>query len=222
MKVRHSILDFPSNFNQVFALKLAQVFADVDRCLDESYRDGRHSLDERTIIIYGGVAVMLWLGGVSHLYRDATRDLDLVGTSSFRSSSSLFDNFKRMFLKSADGLLDEVQFSGRMFFMPPDYETNLVDISGALDLTFLRVLVLHPFDLMISKFARYADKDYEDIMALFKCFVAGENRDEFLNYFYVSYPYASDVEQRNFRDGLLDVVGVDFDELKINHDPSNL
>jgi len=59
-------------------------------------------------------------------------------------------------------------------------------------------------------------------MALFKCFVAGENRDEFLNYFYVSYPYASDVEQRNFRDGLLDVVGVDFDELKINHDPSNL
>lgn len=165
---------------------------------------------------------MLWLAGTTELSRDSTRDLDLLGTKKFYSSLSLFDDFKRLFLSAPGNLLNEVQPTGGQHFAPPDYQDNLVDISEVLDLTFLRVLVLHPFDLMISEFARYADKDYEDISALFECFVVDGNRDDFLNYFYTSYPYANPSEQRNFREGLSDVVGVEFDESKINRDPSNL
>lgn len=153
---------------------------------------------------------------------DRPRDLDLAGTRGFYESTSLFSDFHESFLIASAGLLDEVQFSGGQFFKPPDYMANLVDLSGRLDLKFLKVMVLHPLDLMLSKFARYADKDYEDISALFEFFVTDKIRDEFFKYFYTSYPYASGSEQRNFRDGLLDVTGVEFDASKVNHDPSNL
>ena len=222
MDVVHSDLQFPLVFTQPFATDFFNIIKSVDRYLGGLYLDNQLSIEDRTMIIYGGVAVMLWLGGVTPLHRDATRDLDLVGTRGFYDSTPLFADFQASFLIAAAGLLDEVQFSGGQFFKPPDYMVNLVDLSGRLDLNFLKVMVLHPFDLMLSKFARYADKDYEDISALFEFFVIDERRDEFFDYFYISYPYASDSEQRNFRDGLLDVTGVEFDESKVNHDPSNL
>lgn len=217
---KHHKAFFPAAQNNTFYTYFNEYIRRVDESLDS--QDVKHSEEERTLVVMGGTAVFLWMGDDIDVNRSPTRDLDVAGTLTLMSNELITSTLKHAVKDSS--VFQEIQFVGNKFFTPPDEVDNRCDVTEFFDIEYMRLKLPHPFDLMLSKFSRYFDKDYEDIKMLYGKYVLEPGKNsEFLNYYYTSYPFlTTDYEKRVFRDALYDVVGLEFDEELINVDPSNI
>lgn len=222
----YSILHPPISFSTLpptfFCHELACYLQRVDaRLIDEAAQINQ---TERTLVIFGGCAVCLWLAHAGCAGdRVSTRDLDVYGTHALCSSSTLRAHFQHRETLGRSPF-EEVQFTGDQFCCPPDEAKNRIDITHIFGLSQLRVFVLHPFDLMITKIARYGDRDYQDLDALYEGIVCARGHEQkFIDYFYTAYAFVSaHSEQLNYRDASLDLFGQPFDESLVNMDPRNI
>ncbi len=113
--------------------------------------------------------------------------------------------------------------SVQRFFVGPDWEQNLVDVSAHLSLSQLQITLLHPVDLSFSKLLCGKDKDYQDCVRLYARFVGERGRASFEAYFYQAYPFAhSERDEARLREAYEELTGREFDEARVDRSPTNL
>lgn len=218
MNVKHPPVTFPTETTEFF-VGVRKIFQRIDKQLDPDL----HTEQERTLVIIGGSALFLWMGSDVSAERAPTKDVDLLGESALIQNKYVHSIVKQHIEESE--LFKELDTQAKgVAMIPPDENVNRYDVSDAFDLVCLNVLLPHPFDLILSKFARYDDRDFVDADMLYEKYVAGLNHVEsFVDYFYITYPFLhTRTEQFNFQTAFGDIVGKDFEESLICNDPSNI
>ncbi|RDV36411.1 hypothetical protein DV096_19550 [Bradymonadaceae bacterium TMQ3] len=109
--------------------------------------------------IYGSVAITLFLADDPNLAYQ-TDDIDVASTG---EDARVFGELA----SQVSGATLRVQaYSVQQWLVHPDWRQELVDVSELVGTNHIRLLLLHPVDVIITKLLRWHDRDYADALHL--------------------------------------------------------
>ncbi|GEM_PF-2926626 len=118
------------------------------------------------LTLYGSAAVSLYLADSDNYNYGYTNDID-IGRMEPESVELSVDE------DAVDPPLKFQPFGLENWLVHPDWELATVDFSPILNLHYLRVELLHPIDLVITKLGRGSSQDIEDSLLLRRRYISG-------------------------------------------------
>ncbi len=121
-----------------------------------------------TIAVYGSAAVTLYRADDSDAHEYGyTYDIDVA-----RSSPKELDLSGHVDSSSYDPPLEFQYYDVERWLVHPDWKEALIDMTALLGTQNLRVCLLHPIDLVVTKLARCNSQDLEDGQSLRERYVS--------------------------------------------------
>lgn len=119
------------------------------------------------VVVYGSVAVHLYLADVSTLYTFETDDIDVHHSA----PESLLRQLNRFRALRQDPAPEFRATNIEMWPAHPDWRSSTQLLSGLVGTQRLHVRVLHPVDLIVSKLERFNERDQVDCDVLLKRYI---------------------------------------------------